>query len=493
MVKFFRGLAAKYDQAAHKDGLYFATDKGQLFLNGVEYGSAGLVKDVVLEDNVLTVSYKDTNEVKTFNFIDLLAKASAEGDGLMLAADKVLLDEIRKGLEEEGATLFTAADQDRLGKAEEDIVALNERVADDEQALVDAKAALEQAIASEKELRVAEDERLAGLIANETETREGAMADLKDAYTAAVAEEAGARESADNALAAEIDVERKRIDVLVGDVEGDDERSAREIVQDEVAKQLTSENISESFDTLKEMAEWLSSHPDTVQDLTDGIAANAEDIDAIEAVLAGYGAGEGETATVKADIAGLAGRIDGNDAAIADLQAAVGEDGSVDERIASAVTECKEYTDDAFTAFKAEYVDTTAVIGVNLTNTEGVVGINVVAADLGAALVGTAEAQGPITAVTTFVGKAVSGVTAIEATSTVADALQTIATDVKNITDSAVTAITGDDYITVTGEGNDRALAFEIQKVGAYLVNNKESALQVDEDGKLALKWFDVE
>lgn len=50
-------------------------------------------------------------------------------------------------------------------------------------------------------------------------------------------------------------------------------KSAREIVQDEVAKQLTSENITESFDTLKEMAEYLSSHPQDVTDMNAAIAA----------------------------------------------------------------------------------------------------------------------------------------------------------------------------------------------------------------------------
>ncbi len=48
-------------------------------------------------------------------------------------------------------------------------------------------------------------------------------------------------------------------------------KSAREIVQDEVSRQLNSENISDSFDTLKEMAEWLSSHPKDVTDMQNSI------------------------------------------------------------------------------------------------------------------------------------------------------------------------------------------------------------------------------
>ena len=469
MVKFFRGLASKYNSTTHKDGLYFATDKGQLFVNGIEYGSAGLVKDVTLENNVLTVSYKDTEEVKTFNLISLLAKASAETDGLMASADKVLLDAIRKGLEEEGATLFTAADQERLTVAEGDIDSLEERMGVAEKAIEDEAA------------RAAE--------------REDEIEDALEAYVAsnnaALAGEVARATEAEGGLADEIDVERQRINVLVGSVEGDDARSAREIVQDEVAKQLTSENISESFDTLKEMAEWLSSHPADVKEMSDAIAANTE-------------------------------AIGDNAEAIAALQEAVGEGGSVADKIADALAEAKEYADDAvavhveatntaiadltkalndhktesstaFADFKAGYVDTTAVAGINLTNTDGKVGVNVVAADLGAVLVGTADAQGPVKGSTVYVGQEITGVTAIAATSTVAAAIQTVATDVKAITDSTITSITGDDYITVTGEGNDRALAFEVQKVGAYLVDNTQSALQVDESGKLAIKWVDVE
>lgn len=55
-----------------------------------------------------------------------------------------------------------------------------------------------------------------------------------------------------------INTEKGRIDALIGtDVPAEDgvQMSVREIVQDEVALQLESENISDSFDTLKEMAE----------------------------------------------------------------------------------------------------------------------------------------------------------------------------------------------------------------------------------------------
>ena len=37
-VKFYRGLKAAYSEVKHKDGIYFATDKGEILVNGTSYG-----------------------------------------------------------------------------------------------------------------------------------------------------------------------------------------------------------------------------------------------------------------------------------------------------------------------------------------------------------------------------------------------------------------------------------------------------------------------
>lgn len=76
----------------------------------------------------------------------------------------------------------------------------------------------------------------------------------------------------------DVDRVEGKVDTLIG---FDSNMSARAIVQDEVAKQLTSENISESFDTLKEMAEYLSSHPEDVTEINNRIKANEDDIKTI--------------------------------------------------------------------------------------------------------------------------------------------------------------------------------------------------------------------
>lgn len=65
-------------------------------------------------------------------------------------------------------------------------------------------------------------------------------------------------------VSAQVEANKTAIATLNGSDTG---KSVREVVQDEVAAQLTSENITESFDTLKEMAEYLSSHPEDVTEI----------------------------------------------------------------------------------------------------------------------------------------------------------------------------------------------------------------------------------
>lgn len=108
--------------------------------------------------------------------------------------------------------------------------------------------------------------------------------------------------SSDTADSLTIQGTRKYVDAQIADAAGDVAdlagrvttlegadagKSVRGIVQDELVKQLESEGISDSFDTLKEIAEWLSSHPDDVTEMNNAIAANTAAI----ALLNGDGAG----------------------------------------------------------------------------------------------------------------------------------------------------------------------------------------------------------
>lgn len=108
MVQFIRGLQEKYFLndaylTTYKDALYFATDKGVLYLNGKDYGSEFPFKNVELVDGVkLVLTYRDEAlGTKEINLIEELQKATAEQDGLMSKEYAALLDSLAEMKENE--------------------------------------------------------------------------------------------------------------------------------------------------------------------------------------------------------------------------------------------------------------------------------------------------------------------------------------------------------------------------------------------------------
>lgn len=63
VLKFYRGLEAKYSSVTHADGIYFCTDSHKIMLNGEQYGgsSSKTVEDVTLSESTLTIHYTDTS------------------------------------------------------------------------------------------------------------------------------------------------------------------------------------------------------------------------------------------------------------------------------------------------------------------------------------------------------------------------------------------------------------------------------------------------
>ena len=59
-VKFYRGNLAAYNQNTHADGIYFASDKGCLLMNGKSYSG---ITDVTYDEvkGELVASYVDEN------------------------------------------------------------------------------------------------------------------------------------------------------------------------------------------------------------------------------------------------------------------------------------------------------------------------------------------------------------------------------------------------------------------------------------------------
>lgn len=103
------------------------------------------------------------------------------------------------------------------------------------------------------------------------------------------------------------------ITVLVG---SDANKSARTIAAEELAAKLIPEDAKESLDTLEEIAAWIQAHPDDASNMNKAI----QDLQA----QVGKKAAEGQPAT-------------GIELAIANLQEAVGEGGSVADAIKNAI------------------------------------------------------------------------------------------------------------------------------------------------------------
>ena len=62
-----------------------------------------------------------------------------------------------------------------------------------------------------------------------------------------------------------------KVDTLIGNVTGDDAKSARGIAAEEVAKIVA--NADSSFDTLKEIADWISTHSESASAMNSAIIA----------------------------------------------------------------------------------------------------------------------------------------------------------------------------------------------------------------------------
>lgn len=119
------------------------------------------------------------------------------------------------------------------------------------------------------------------------------------------------------------------IGVLVGSVTGDNTKSARAIAQEEVAKIVNS--APDSFDTLKEIAAWISDHGNDALAMQNAITA-------LQNVVAGIG-GEGEKATVKAYVDDAISALSiGDYAKAADLTALAARVDTLEKNPAASIT-----------------------------------------------------------------------------------------------------------------------------------------------------------
>lgn len=132
MIKFYRGLQEKYFLndaylSTYADALYFATDKGVLYLNGKDYGSEFPYEDVEFVDGTtLKLTFRDPDlGTKEINLVESLQKATADQDGLMSKEYAALLDKLGE-----------MKDNDQFGKV--DGVAEGDKILSVEEKLISA-------------------------------------------------------------------------------------------------------------------------------------------------------------------------------------------------------------------------------------------------------------------------------------------------------------------------------------------------------------------
>lgn len=135
-------------------------------------------------------------------------------------------------------------------------------------------------------------------------------------------------------LSGRADAVEGKVAALVGEDAG---KSARTIANEELTKQLIPEGAKESLDTLQEIAAWIQKHPDDASAMNAAISALKTKVGDIP---------EGATSTtvvayikelVDAEKVRATGAEDGIKKDVSALQAAIGEGGSVADKISTAV------------------------------------------------------------------------------------------------------------------------------------------------------------
>ena len=294
-LRFFRG--AKAPENAVKGTIWFNTELNniQICLGGDNWEKYGKVQDVVFDGSKLVVKKSDNTNV-TLDFSDV---ASASGTTATFDLLKIRL-----------AGIDTRIDgvDDRIDGVDKTIADYKTEVASEFKDVADNFEAMNNMIGFTangetdtviKYVDAKVEAAASGATGKLTEAVNGLdkkIADLTDDLNEEV-ERAGLAEKANSdAIAAQ----KARIDNLYagsievdGEVIPDEGKSVRAIAAEEVA--LIVDGASESYDTLKEIADWIAAHPTDASEYNSRITKNTEDIAALTKTV-----GDNKTATDKA-------------------------------------------------------------------------------------------------------------------------------------------------------------------------------------------------
>ena len=265
-LRFFRGAAAP--ETPVKGMIWFNTTLNLIQVyTGSDWEKYGNVQDVTFKDLKLNVKKADGTEF-TLDFSDVASATGTEVKFTQLAErlakiDKAITDAAAKAASDTAdvADLVDALDK-KVGftPAGENTTVIK---------YVDAKVAEAASGAT-------------GELAGAVEELEGAISNLDKK----IDDEAKRADDAEKANAQAISDQKARVDKLYagsievdGEVVPDEGKSVRAIAAEEVA--LIVDGASESYDTLKEIADWIANHPADASGYNSRITKNTEDIAAL--------------------------------------------------------------------------------------------------------------------------------------------------------------------------------------------------------------------
>ncbi len=237
---------------------------------------AATMSDIGTAKNTLVGTDKDESSVDTIKGTKKYAdeKATAALDSAKKYADSIVtgtggVTARVDTLETKVSTLETKVDVTKVSTAI--ATAKSEAIA----AAADKDTALKTEILGEGHTGTVKDASNAAAAAqNAVDTLSGKVGTVPDGKT--VVEMITEATYDDTTVRGLITANKTAIDTLVGNVEGDNAKSARAMAQEEVAKIV--DEAPESFDTLKEIAAWISDHDADVVTMNNSIKANTDAI-----------------------------------------------------------------------------------------------------------------------------------------------------------------------------------------------------------------------
>lgn len=156
-----------------------------------------------------------------------------------------------------------------------------------------------------------------------------------------------------SSVKADVASQKEKLDILIGE---DASKSVRKIANEELAAQLLTGKADADFKTLKELAAWLEDHPEEVSAINLSIKNLQNLVGSIPADDGSESVIKYIQKLVKAEENRATGVETGIDSRLKDVESALGDSGSVDERISEAIN-ALDYTYDG--------VATDIVVGVS--------------------------------------------------------------------------------------------------------------------------------